>query len=404
MTRKLVLFGKAALVAAALFALAGCDLLDNALGKSDKYTITGTIEDANDNPVSGAEVMLKKNGNGIGTQSSSASGTYTFTDIEEGSYTITVTKSGYKTKSTTVFQVNADYTVVTITLTTGEGNDETSVDPGDGSGNNTNNGGDEPQNLEEFKEFVISFYNENPSEAGDAFELMDFPRDPNNWTSEQWEQAWEWFQEQDDSSAALPTNPTNNHDGSDEQMTLEEFKTEVISWYNENPSEAGDEFASMGFPRDPNNWTEAQWNRLWDYAQIQEVHNGIDEQMTLAEFKTEVMSWYKENPSEAGDEFASIGFPRDPNNWTEAQWEVAWKWSQQQGEEHSEYGNSGAPETLEEFKTSIISWYKENPSDVGDEFASIGFPRDPNNWTDTQWEFAWEWFQGQQSEEHHISF
>ena len=74
------------------------------------YTISGTVTDSNNNPLSGVSIILKSEEESIGNVSISANGTYIISNVPYGTIgTITAEKLGYK--ESTIDLTQSDYPV-----------------------------------------------------------------------------------------------------------------------------------------------------------------------------------------------------------------------------------------------------------------------------------------------------
>jgi hypothetical protein len=79
--------------------------------------VSGRVVDEDDNPITGATVVLKDDsGTTVSTKTTSSTGTYTFPDVDFGQYTIEVSAPGYETKTTSQFTVDNDESRPDITL------------------------------------------------------------------------------------------------------------------------------------------------------------------------------------------------------------------------------------------------------------------------------------------------
>jgi hypothetical protein len=210
-----------------------------------------------------------------------------------------------------------------------------------------------------------------------------------------------------DSTDPKPNEPSNPVE---EPKTLEEFKVFIIREYAEHSDEMGDQFESFGLPRDPNNWNDGQWNTAWQYYQQygpggedpnpNEPSNPVDEPKTLEEFKRVTIEAYKNGSFVLPEVALQAGFPRNPNDWNEAQWEIAWQYfssgSYGPGGDNSgtdSGGDSGdESSSLEEFKKLTIEAYKNGSFVLPEPAKLAGFSPDPNDWTEAQWNMAWQYF------------
>ena len=77
----------------------------------DVGDVKGTVQDANNVPLSGAQITL-----GDLSTTSDSTGSYTFKNVPEGSYTLTITLSDYVTHSETVSVVAGETSAITTTM------------------------------------------------------------------------------------------------------------------------------------------------------------------------------------------------------------------------------------------------------------------------------------------------
>ena len=87
----------------------------------DTYTVSGTIKDTKNQPISGATVQLCKadtsESSEVKNTNTDNNGAYKFTGVAAGNYTIQVTKTGFQPCTSNSFPVNADVTDKNLTLT-----------------------------------------------------------------------------------------------------------------------------------------------------------------------------------------------------------------------------------------------------------------------------------------------